>query len=86
MKCRIAMWASAGFLVAGGWALYFLSANKQTPIGGFTYALACITQPIALFIQHSAVSVYWVLLANAATYALAGFVLQTLRQKLPHTE
>jgi hypothetical protein len=32
MKYRIAMWASAGFLVAAWWALYFASRNKDNPI------------------------------------------------------
>ena len=29
MKYRIAIWAAAGFLVASGWAVYFLVANKD---------------------------------------------------------
>lgn len=32
MKYQIAKWASAGFLVANGWAVYFFMANKDLPI------------------------------------------------------
>ena len=32
MKYRVAIWAVAGFLVASGWAVYFLVASKNLPI------------------------------------------------------
>jgi hypothetical protein len=32
IKYRVAMWAAAGFLVASGWAAYFLVASKNHPI------------------------------------------------------
>ena len=86
MKYRIAMWASAGFLVAGGWALYFASRNKDNPIEPMVYTLARLTQPIALLVQHSAVSLYWVLVANTVTYALLGLMVETLRRQLNHSK
>ena len=85
MKYRIAMWASAGFLVAGGWGLYFASRNKDNPIEPIVYTLARLTQPIALLVQHSAVSLYWVLVANTATYALVGLTVEALRRQLSHS-
>ena len=85
MKYRIAGWASAGFLVAGSWALYFAWRIKGNPIEPIVYALACFTQPIALLGRSYPLSVYLVLFANAATYALAGLTVETLRRQLKHT-
>jgi hypothetical protein len=84
MKYRIVAWASAGFLVAGCWALYFAVASKDNPIEPIVYTLAFLTQPIALasFHLHFGISVCWVLLANTATYALVGLIVETLRRKL----
>jgi hypothetical protein len=84
MKYLIARWASAGFLVAGCWALYFAVASKDNPIEPIVYTLAFITQPIALasFYFHFGIKFYWVLLANTATYALVGLIVETLRQRL----
>ena len=38
MKYRIAMWASAGFLVACCWALYFAMRSKENPIEPIVYS------------------------------------------------
>jgi hypothetical protein len=70
MKKRIAVWAAAGFAVAGFWAFYFAREAKDNLIRPIVYALASLTQPIVLLMHHFAVSVYWVLVLNAATYAL----------------
>jgi hypothetical protein len=80
MKYRIAIWATAGFLVAGFWALYASAARP------FTFAdpimnLVRITCPIAL-ITFYPLKLYWVLLANAATYLLLGLAVETLRHRL----
>jgi len=85
MKYRIAMWASLGFLVAGCWALYlFTRAIPLSAAEPLVYTLARFTQPVALvsLYFHFGIRFYWVLLANAATYALAGLIVETLRQKL----
>jgi hypothetical protein len=82
MKYRIGMWAIVGFLVAGGWALFALASKPPVltsadPILTFVR----LTCPIAFFSSH-AMSVYLVLLANAATYALVGLAVETFRQGL----
>ena len=86
MKYRIAMWASAGFLVAGCWAFYFAMRSKDNPIEPMVYTLGFLTQPFVLvsFYFHFPLSVYWVLVANAATYALVGLGVETLRRQLNH--
>jgi hypothetical protein len=85
MKDRIAVWASIGFLVAGCWALYFTWRSKDNPIEPIVYTLACLTQPIALLRSYP-LSVYLVLFANAATYALVGLMVETVRRRLNHTK
>lgn len=85
MKYRIAMWASAGFLVAGCWALYaFARPIPITAADPIEWTLARLTCPVVLasFYFHFGIYFYWVLLANAATYALVGLIVETLRQQL----
>jgi hypothetical protein len=83
MKYRLAMWAVAGFLVAGGWALYALATTPPA----FTsvdplLALVRLTCPITILGKFYPISVYASLLANAATYALAGLIVENLRLRL----
>ena len=86
MKYRIAMWASAGFLVAACWALYFAMRSKDNPIEPIVYTLGSLTQPVVLIGSyfHFGMSFYLVILANAATYALVGLIVETLRQSVHH--
>lgn len=84
MKYRIAMWAGAGLLVAGCWAFYFAMANKDNPIEPIVYTLVRLTCPVAIAGSYFPLSIYWVLVANAATYALAGVIVETLRRQLHH--
>ena len=86
MKYRIAMWASAGFLVAACWALYFAMRSKANPIEPIVYTHGSLTQPVVLITSyfHFGMSFYFVILANAATYALVGLIVETLRQRLHH--
>ena len=72
MKYRIAIWAAAGFLVASGWAVYFLVASKNHPIEPIVSTLVRLTCPIAIVGSHYPVSLYSTLVANVATYALIG--------------
>lgn len=84
MKQRIALWAAAGFLIAGLWALYaFPTFVPTTSAEMLEYALASFAQPIVAIGAHFhfGIRFYWVLLANAATYALAGLIVESLRQK-----
>ncbi len=85
VKYRIAIWAAAGFLIAGGWAVYFFLANKDLPIEPLVSTLVRLTCPIAIVGAHYPVSIYSALLANVATYALVGLVVETLRRRLNHS-
>ena len=80
---RIAIWTSAGFLVSAAWGFYFASANKEIPIGPSVYLLANITQPILSVVVYlyptSLVGLTSVVVANAATYALLGLIVETIK-------
>jgi hypothetical protein len=86
MRHRIAMWAAVGLLVAGCWAVVagFIPMNSAKPA---VWNLAVFSQPVALLTiyLHSGMHFYWVMLANAATYALVGLMVETLRRPLRHT-
>jgi hypothetical protein len=87
MKRRIAIWAIAGFLVACCWALYaFATTPPAMTFGDPIMTLVEFTCPVvaASFYFHFGVSLYWSLLANAATYALVGLIVETLRRQLRH--
>lgn len=84
MKYRIALWASLGSLVAGGWALYAFTSRPPTltsadPILTFVE----ITCPVmfAGMHFHFPISFYWSLVANASTYALIGLIVEILRRQ-----
>jgi hypothetical protein len=86
MKRRIAAWAGAGLLVATAWWLYAL-AWAPTPItmtAPMVWALVRLTCPLVLVgtYLHLGVSLYWVLLSNAAIYALIGLLVEGLRRQL----
>ena len=85
MKYRIAMWSSAGFLVAIGWAVYFASTSKDIPIGPMVSTLIRLTCPIAIAGSHYPISIYLAVVANVATYALVGLMVETLRRQLTHS-
>lgn len=82
MKHRIAIWASAGFVVACFWAGFWALYPKAAPVGRVAWTLAAISQPIALAGFHFPLSFYWVVLANTATYGLVGLIVETVRQRL----
>lgn len=83
MKTRIAIWACSGFLVAGGWGIYFTIADKEKPVEPLVYILAEVSQPVAAVVARLdfPVGLSWVLVVNVVTYALAGSVVETLRRK-----
>jgi hypothetical protein len=86
MKYRIAMWATAGFLVAVGWAVYaFASMPPALTFNNPIMMLVRITCPIAL-ISSFPIRMEWTFLANAATYALVGLIVENLRQRLAHAK
>jgi hypothetical protein len=76
MKYRIAIWAAAGFLVASGWAVYFLVASKDHPIEPIVSTLVRLTCPVVLVGAHYPVSLSSALVANVATYALVGLAVE----------
>ena len=85
MKRRIAIWASVGFLVACCWALYaFATTPPAMTSADPIMTLVEFTCPVvaASFYFHFGVSWYSSLLANAATYALVGLIVETLRRQL----
>lgn len=81
MKSKVAMWAGAGFLVASGWAVYAL-LSPALSIGDRLLPLVRFTCPVAILGHSYAISLSWVLVANAATYALAGLLFEALRVRL----
>lgn len=87
MKYRIAMWASAGFLVAGFWSLFaiatFPSANERMRD---LWTLVSLTCPIAIAGRHYAMSLYEVLAANAVSYALVGLIVESVRHQFHHAK
>jgi len=83
MKYRIALWASAGFLAAGLWALFalatFPSTNERMRD---VWTFVCLTCPVAIAGRHHPISLYEALAANAVTYALVGLAVEALRHQL----
>jgi len=80
MNFRIALWSCLGALVVLGWRVY-IAASLSNPLGagGVNRALVYLTCPIAIASRHPQ-GFYFVLIANAATYALAAFVVETARR------
>ena len=82
MKYRLAIWAFAGLLVAGFWAvLAFPSAGERMRD---VWTLVCITCPIAIVGMHHPISLYEVLVANTVTYGIVGLVVESLRKQPRH--
>jgi hypothetical protein len=87
MKRRISIWASVGFLVACSWAVYaFATTPPAMTFGDPLMTLVELTCPVVLagVYFHFGISLFWSLLANAATYALVGLIVETLRRQLRH--
>ncbi len=80
VKNRIAAWAGAGCLVASFWVVFFLFYPRTWPVGRITWTLAAVSQPVAL-VGHFGLRWYTVVLANAATYAMLGLLLELLRRQ-----
>lgn len=82
MNYRIAMWAGAGFLVAGFWALFAIATFPSSERMRDVWTLVGVTCPIAIAGMHYPISLYETLAANAVTYALLGLIVETLRHRL----
>ena len=86
MRYRIAMWAIAGFLLAGFWALFALATLPFTPERMHDmWTIVCITCPVAIVGMHYPISLYIALVANAVTYAFIGLVVEGF-WKLHHAQ
>jgi hypothetical protein len=59
--------------------------SKAHPIEPVVSALVRLTCPVAILGAHYSVSVYSALVANIATYALVGLVVETLRRESGHS-
>ena len=83
MRLRILGWSAAGLLVAVAWGIYFSVADKTIPIGPLVYTLARVTQPAAALIDYFEVpfGVRFAVIANIVTYALAGLIVEVMRQR-----
>ena len=87
MKYRIAIWAGAGFIVAALWALFAIATFPSTSERMRDVStLISLTCPIAIVGRHYTISLWEALAANTATYALAGFIVETLRRQLHHAK
>lgn len=85
MKYRIAMWAIAGFFVAGVWALFAVATFPSTTERmRDVWMLVCVTYPIAMAGMHHPISLYETLVANAVTYGVVGLTIETFRKQLHH--
>lgn len=82
MKLRIAIWASVGALIVVLWSVY-IAVTKPSPLG-MMWFLTDLTCPLALA-RHHRLSVYFVLLMNAAAYALIGTIFETIRRYCKQT-
>jgi hypothetical protein len=79
MKRRVAIWAIVGVLVAACWGIVSW-AIRITPAEQIVWNLARFSCPIVFvgFYFHFGVRLYWVLVANAAIYALIGMTVETM--------
>jgi len=81
MKHRIAVWAIVGVLIAAFWGIFSLGIrmNPPEPILWNLARFSCLIVFVGLYF-HFGVRLYWVLAANAATYAVLGVIVETLRE------
>lgn len=88
MKRRIVIWSSAGFLVAGCWALYAFATSPEQFITNIReplmQGLLAISCPVGFAGRYFAISVWSTLAINAATYAVIGLIVEAPRRKLNH--
>jgi hypothetical protein len=80
---RTAMWACIGAVVTVGWGLYFATADKAIPNGPIVYTLARLTEPVValgLYFFNFPLGLRLTIATNAATYALVGLMVETIRR------
>ena len=81
MKIRIAIWACAGALVVLSMSLCFIAFRGMIQQESALWPIVYVICPISLF-RHHAMSMYFVLLVNTATYAVAGLIFEGARRHL----
>lgn len=87
MRYRIAMWAIAGFLLAGFWALFAIATFPSTPERmRDVWTVVCIACPVAIVGMHYSISLYVALVANAVTFGFVGLAVEALRKQLHHAQ
>lgn len=87
MKLRIAIWASAGFLVAAFWALFAVATFPHTSERmRDVWILISLTCPISIAGMHYPIGLYEVLAANTVTYSLVGLMMETLYHQFHHAK
>ena len=89
MKYRIAMCASAGFIIASCWALYASATNPPALTSAdpmLTFVQLTCPVVFASIHFHFALGLYWSLLANAATYGVIGLIVEILRRQPRYAE
>jgi hypothetical protein len=84
MKYRIAIWAIVGFLVAVVWGLFAAATFPSVERMQDVWTVVCLTCPIAIAGMHYPITLSETLIANAATYALVGLIVETLRKRVHH--
>jgi len=86
MTRRIALWSLVGFIVACVWVVFTMSLEPATLLrlehGRYFRTVADVTLPISL-LGHYPIKYYWVVLLNAATYALVGFAIELMWRYSP---
>ncbi|HEY6305046.1 MAG TPA: hypothetical protein VI488_01145 [Candidatus Angelobacter sp.] len=78
MKQRIGLWALVGFAVACCWVIYGMVTAPNHNLGRWT--VVALTVPASLLGRIVPLAVYWVVLLNAAAYALFGFSVELVRR------
>ena len=86
MKYRIAVWATAGFLVAGFWALLATGTvtSGEEPIRN-VWTLVIVSCPVAIAGMHYPISLVEALVVNAVTYGTVGIIVEGIRGQLRHS-
>jgi hypothetical protein len=80
MRFRLAAWSGFGFLIALCWMLFFYLSGPGAYIEPTVRALARYSCPLVLVGDNYnfGVAYYWVFLANAVFYGMAGLVVEVV--------
>ena len=80
------MWATAGFLVAGFWALFAAGTftSGEQPLRN-VWTFVGLTCPVAIAGMHYPISLFDSLVTNAATYGAVGLAVEIIRKQLRHS-